>query len=168
VHHVRDDRDAASIAPWGVSGCAQRSLRIYCDGVLWPIAAFPSPAPPRRADAYRTPSPSTPSLGRGHHLPRSSPSVERLTFFSGRRSPCAVLVPTGSAIAGPVQDWVVGDRAVRRCAPASGKGSEDRGIMATCAEQDKTMPDRVVKAQALHDMKQCTQRVENTPNREKP
>ena len=40
--------------------------------------------------------------------------------------------------------------------------------MATCAEQHKTMPDRVVKAQALQDMKQCTERVENTPTREKP
>src|SRR5262245_30410752 len=32
---------------------------------------------------------------------------------------------------------------------ASGQASEDRRIMATCAEQHKTMPDRVVKAQAL-------------------
>jgi len=40
--------------------------------------------------------------------------------------------------------------------------------MATCREQHKTMPDRVVKAQVLPDMKESTKRVENAPNREKP
>jgi hypothetical protein len=49
-----------------------------------------------------------------------------------------------------------------------GQASEDRRIMATCREQHKTMPDRVVKAQALPDMKERTKRVENAPDREKP
>ena len=40
--------------------------------------------------------------------------------------------------------------------------------MATRREQDKTMPDRVVKAQALPDMKGRAERVENAPDREKP
>jgi len=53
----------------------------------------------------------------------------------------------------------------RLCA---GQASEDRRIMATCREQHKTMPDRVVKAQVLPDMKERTKRVENAPNREKP
>ena len=53
----------------------------------------------------------------------------------------------------------------RLCA---GQASEDRRIMATCREQHKTMPDRVVKAQALPDMKERTKRVENAPDREKP
>jgi hypothetical protein len=49
-----------------------------------------------------------------------------------------------------------------------GQASEDRRIMATCREQHKNMPDRVVKAQALPDMKERTKRVENAPDREKP
>jgi hypothetical protein len=49
-----------------------------------------------------------------------------------------------------------------------GQASEDRRIMATCREQHKTMPDRVVKAQTLPDMKERTKRVENAPDREKP
>ena len=40
--------------------------------------------------------------------------------------------------------------------------------MATCREQDKTMPGRVVKAQALPKMKERAERVENTPDRKKP
>ena len=48
------------------------------------------------------------------------------------------------------------------------QASEDSRIMATCREQDKTMPDRVVKAQALPKMKERAERVENTPDRKKP
>jgi hypothetical protein len=48
------------------------------------------------------------------------------------------------------------------------QAGEHSGIMATCREQDKTMPDRVVKAQALPKMKERAERVENTPARKKP
>jgi hypothetical protein len=48
------------------------------------------------------------------------------------------------------------------------QASEDRRIMATCCEQHKRMPDRVVKAQALPGMKERAERVENAPDREKP
>jgi hypothetical protein len=40
--------------------------------------------------------------------------------------------------------------------------------MATCREQYKTMPDRVMKVQAPPDMKERAKRVENAPDREKP
>jgi hypothetical protein len=40
--------------------------------------------------------------------------------------------------------------------------------MATRCEQDKTVPDCVVKAQALADMKERTERVENASYCEKP
>ena len=40
--------------------------------------------------------------------------------------------------------------------------------MATCREQHKKMPDRVLKAQALPDMKERAERVEGAPDREKP
>jgi len=40
--------------------------------------------------------------------------------------------------------------------------------MATCREQHQTMPDRVLKAQALPDMKKRAERVEDAPDREKP
>ena len=40
--------------------------------------------------------------------------------------------------------------------------------MATCCEQHESMPDRVVKAQALPDMKERAERVENAPDSEKP
>src|SRR5262249_41353924 len=49
-----------------------------------------------------------------------------------------------------------------------GQASEDRRIMATCRKQHKTMPDRVLKAQALPDMKERAERVEDAPDREKP
>src|SRR5262249_19129674 len=48
------------------------------------------------------------------------------------------------------------------------QASEDRRIMATCREQNKTMPDRVLKAQALPHMKERAERVEDAPDREKP
>jgi hypothetical protein len=40
--------------------------------------------------------------------------------------------------------------------------------MATCCEQHKTMPDRVVKAQAPPDMKERAKRLEDAANREQP
>ena len=40
--------------------------------------------------------------------------------------------------------------------------------MATCREQHKTVPDRVVKAQAPPDMEDRAERVENASDREKP
>src|SRR6516162_7841960 len=64
----------------------------------------------------------------------------------------------------PIGSW--SEHAEGRLCP--GQASEDRRIMATCREQYKTMPDRVVKAQALPDMKERTKRVENAPDREKP
>jgi hypothetical protein len=48
------------------------------------------------------------------------------------------------------------------------QASEDRRIMATRRKQHKTMPDRVLKAQALPDMKERAERVEDAPDREKP
>src|SRR5262249_36625262 len=55
------------------------------------------------------------------------------------------------------------DQALRPC-----QTSKDRRIMATRCEQHKTMPDRVVKAQAPPDMKQRAKRVEDAANREQP
>src|SRR6516164_3517028 len=64
----------------------------------------------------------------------------------------------------PIGSW--SEHAEGRLCP--GQASEDRRIMATCREQYKTMPDRVVKAQALPDMKERAERVENASDREKP
>jgi hypothetical protein len=46
--------------------------------------------------------------------------------------------------------------------------SEDRQIMATRREQDKTVPDCVVKSQALPDVKDRAERIENASYCEKP
>jgi hypothetical protein len=59
--------------------------------------------------------------------------------------------------------------------PQSGAGgslfprqaNENSRIMATCTEQDETVPDRGVIAQALPDVKERAERVENAPNRQK-
>ena len=64
----------------------------------------------------------------------------------------------------PIGSW--SEHAEGRLCP--GQASEDRRIMATCREQYKTMPDRVVKAQALPDMKERAERVKNASDREKP
>ena len=64
----------------------------------------------------------------------------------------------------PIGSW--SEHAEGRLCP--GQASEDRRIMTTCREQYKTMPDRVVKAQALPDVKERAERVENASDREKP
>jgi hypothetical protein len=40
--------------------------------------------------------------------------------------------------------------------------------MATCRDQHKTVPNRVVKAQAPQNMKERAKRIEDAPDREKP
>jgi len=40
--------------------------------------------------------------------------------------------------------------------------------MATCREQHEAVPDRVVKAEALQEMKDRAERVQDAPNREQP
>src|SRR3982074_3325303 len=67
-------------------------------------------------------------------------------------------------------------RPSRRCAGRSRarrsssqrQAGEDRLIMATCREQHEAVPDRVVKAEALQEMKDRAERVQNAPDRTQP
>ena len=52
--------------------------------------------------------------------------------------------------------------------PMPRQAGEDRRIMATCRDQHKAVPDRVVKAQALQKVKERAERVENASYCEKP
>jgi hypothetical protein len=96
------------------------------------------------------------------------------------RKPCSLsrgergrLNRRGAARAGPRRLWCITPGPdyvaticdIRLCPrPAS----EDRPIMATRREQDKAVPNSVVKSQALPDVKDRAERIENASYCEKP